>query len=91
MSKYLDIFNMVLRREYALIGRAKTKDIFAKVNIKIGSLSRIEDSDDLTKDKLSELLELLNKTYGYIAILVVKLPVRRLAIKAKLELPTILL
>ncbi len=87
MGSYQEIFNIVLKREAALLGRSIVKPLFHDFGIKIDDSFSVSHDNDLSVEKLEEIVNRFKDSFGYIAILVIKLPIKRIAARNKLVLP----
>ncbi|GEM_PF-6261431 len=91
MNVYKNMMDVIVRREFALLGRYQTREIFKNAGINIDEKGNIRNPDDIEPEDIDKILNELKKQIGFISILVVKLPLRRLAIQNNVKLPKTIL
>ena len=91
MNVYKEIFNLILKREYALLGRAQTQKIFRELGISVDDMGNLAEDASYDAELLQKLIAVLKQTFGYIAILVIRLPVRRTLMQNNLDMPNALI
>ncbi len=91
MNVYKDMLDVIIKREFALLGRNQTKDILKNVGVNIDDNWKVENADGISLEKIEEILSEIKEKIGFVGLLVVKLPIRRIAIQNNVEVPKPLL
>ena len=87
MNPYEEMLKVIIKREFALLGRIQTREILKKLGIEIDNRGNPVNPDGIDLKKIDEILETFKKQIGFIGILVVKLPIRRIAIQNNIPVP----
>ena len=88
MNVYKDMLEVIIRREFALLGRYQTRQILKGIGIDIDERGNIKTSENLGAEQIDEILNEFKKKIGFVGILVVKLPIRRIAIQNNIRVPS---
>ena len=88
MNPYEEMLKAIIRREFALLGRNQTREILKSIGIELDEKGNIVNSDGIDGKKVDEVLEAFKKHVGFVGLLVVKLPVRRIAIQNNVPVPS---
>ncbi len=91
MNVYRDMLNIIIRRQFALLGRYQTKEILKEAGIIIDERGNLESPQDIEEKHIDKILSEFKNKIGFISLLVVKLPLRRLAIQNNVKVPRALL
>ena len=91
MNVYKEILEIILKREYALLGRVHTQKIFKDLGLSIDDMGNLNENNSYDAEILEKLIVTLKQSIGYIAILVIRLPVRRKLMQNHLDVPSVLM
>ncbi len=92
MNSYHELFKIIYKRIRALLGREAVIAIFKDLDLIVAKSGKISlvDSDQLTYEKFDNLVTVLNRKIGPVALLSFRIPVKRKARRKKLKLPALL-
>ncbi len=91
MNVYKNMLDIIIRREFALLGRYQTREILKGVGINIDERGNLENPENIGPQDIDKVLNEFKQKIGFISILVVKLPLRRLAIQNNVKVPRVIL
>ncbi len=91
MNVYKNMLDIIIRREFALLGRYQTREILKSIGINIDEKGNIQNPDNIKAEDIERILNEFKKKIGFISVLVVKLPLRRLAIQNNIKVPRVIL
>ncbi len=91
MNVYKSMLDIIIRREFALLGRYQTREILNSIGINIDEKGNLENPDEIKLEDIDKILKEFKNRVGFIGILVVKLPLRRLAIQNNVKVPRAIL
>lgn len=88
---YVDLIETVAQREMGILGKPKTLEIFHSAGLELDNDGKLKVQNNLELEDLDRLMNLLNETYGAVAVMGCKITVKRMAREGGLKLPGILL
>ena len=88
MNPYEEMLKAIIRREFALLGRNQTREILKSVGVMLDERGNIVNPESIDGEKVDEVLEAFKRHVGFVGLLVVKLPVRRIAIQNNIPVPS---
>lgn len=94
MNPYEEMLKVIIKREFALLGRNQTKEILKNNGIEVdgnGNPIEIDGMDGMDRNKIDKLLNDFKQHAGFVGLLVVKLPIRRIAIQNNVPVPGLIM
>lgn len=90
VDEYRDLIEMVVRREFGVLGREKTLALLPEIGVKADSQGRVLSYSGPGKEVLDRMLRRFGEKYGLWAVLACKISVLKEARRQNLPLPDIL-